>query len=493
MTPSNAPPSGAADAGLVIAAGIGKHIVRFVDELRAAGLPVSTAETIDAVRALEHIPIDDRAAFKAALGATLVKRATHWAAFETAFDAYFALIPRPARGSGDPNSGDPFEEVFGAAESGAGGTGDIDDLAEALFQALAHGDGDMRGLAGQATTRLAGIESGRPVGGTYYMLRTLRALAAEGVIDRLMSQARSQPISDESGAESDLDERLMREEFEERLARFRSELRDEIRRRLVDDRGSEAVAKTLRRPLLEDVDFLQATSKEMHDLRHVVAPLARRLATRLARRRRHRRRGRLDVRKTMRESLASGGVPLDPRFRRPHPHKPEIFLICDISGSVASFARFTLQLVYAMQMQFSKIRSFVFIDDIDEVTDHFDTDDLGAALERINVEANVIWIDGHSDYGHAFTRFDERWGSEVTAKSSVIITGDARNNYHSSEASVIREMSENARHLYWLNPEPRSYWDTGDSIISEYAVHCDGVHEVRNLRQLEAFIGSLVD
>jgi uncharacterized protein with von Willebrand factor type A (vWA) domain len=210
---------------------------------------------------------------------------------------------------------------------------------------------------------------------------------------------------------------------------------------------------------------------------------------RLARKRRHGRKGPLDFRNTVRHSLSYGGVPADPKFRYPRPAKPEIFVVADISGSVAAFARFTLQLVYAISGQFSKVRSFVFIDGVDEVTQFFEgQEDINQAVHRVNTEADVVWVDGHSDYGHAFEAFWERWGKEIGPRTTVILLGDARNNYHASQSWVVKEMRHKARHVYWLNPEPRSYWDTGDSIVSEYGVHTDGVYECRNLRQLERFV-----
>ena len=194
----------------------------------------------------------------------------------------------------------------------------------------------------------------------------------------------------------------------------------------------------------------------------------------------------------MRHSLSYGGVPAEPKFRHPRPSKPEIMVVADISGSVAAFARFTLQFVHAISSQFSRVRSFVFIDGIDEVTRFFEgVEDVGEAVHRVNTEADVIWVDGHSDYGHAFETFRERWVKEVTPKTSLILLGDARNNYHASQSWVLGDLRKQARHVYWLNPEPRSYWDTGDSIVSEYGIHCDGVFECRNLRQLERFVEAL--
>jgi uncharacterized protein with von Willebrand factor type A (vWA) domain len=248
----------------------------------------------------------------------------------------------------------------------------------------------------------------------------------------------------------------------------------------------------VRKPLPEDLDVMHATRDELAALHRALHPLSRKLAVRLARKRRHRRRGPLDFRATMRRSLSTGGVPVEPRFRHPRPAKPEIFVVADISGSVASFARFTLHLVYAISTQFSRVRSFVFVDGLDEVTRFFEAaDDPAQAVARINTEADVIWVDGHSDYGHAFSVFEARFAEEVTSRASVLVLGDARNNYHASEAWVLADLSQRARHLYWLNPEPRAYWGSGDSIIGEYAPHCDDVVECRTLRQLEQFVGQL--
>ncbi|MEC7531801.1 MAG: VWA domain-containing protein, partial [Actinomycetota bacterium] len=378
----------------------------FIVELRSAGLPVSLTENLDAVEAVKHIPIEDRETFKYALAGTLVKNHSHWRAFETVFEVYFSL-----RGAeyelvdGEWESDDPAAQEENQQEGQVQGQGGSQEgltqeqLAEMLFQALAKQDRNlMRTVARQSVQRFAGMEPGRPVGGTYYLYRTLRNLNLEEVLDRLLTSS--------ADNETDLDfleERLRKDEFEHRIEELKREIEAEIRRRLVADRGVEAMAKTLRKPLPEDVDFMHASREEMVALRRAIWPLTRKLAVRLARKRRHGRKGPLDFRRTVRHSLSYGGVPAEPKFKYPKPSKPEIMVIADISGSVAAFARFTLHLVYALNNQFSKVRSFVFIDGLDEVTDFFENvDDITEAIHRVNTEADVIWVDGHSDYGHAF-------------------------------------------------------------------------------------------
>jgi uncharacterized protein len=467
----------------------------FVHELRIAGLPVSMTENLDAMRAVEYVPLDDREAFKAALGATLVKHAGHFRVFETVFEVYFSMfspgIEPEGEGQGEEGR-EGFDQLRAAMEAGgAMGTVSNEELAQMLLDALMHMDPEqLRLLAASAVARFAGMEPGRPVGGAYYLYRTLRQLDAEGLVSKMMDRARE----DTQIGEGAFDERLAREDFEGRLKVLKELIEAEIRRRLVADRGVEAMARTLRKPLPEDIDFMHASREEMLQLQRSIYPLTRALAARLAQRRRHRHHGTLDFRQTIRHSLSYGGIPAEPKFKRPRPSKPEIMVVADISGSVASFARFTLQFVYAMQSEFSKVRSWVFIDGIDEVTRFFDeANDIGEAIHRVNTEADVVWVDGHSDYGHAFEVWHERHIREVTKKSSIILLGDARNNYHATQDWVLVAMRKRARRLFWLDPEPRGYWDTGDSIISEYAPHCDGVYECRNLRQLQKFVTDVVE
>lgn len=469
----------------------------FVVELRSAGLPVSLTEHIDAMEAVRAIDLADRAALKCALGATLVKNHSHWAAFETVFEVWFSPPSPELVVDGDVRwvADDDVDDLLSQAQEtqGAGGASldglSADELAAILAKVLLEGDDALsKSLARQAVTRFSGMEPGRPVGGTYYLYRALRGLDFERALARLMDQAED----DTDGGLSDLGRRLARDEFESRIANLRKQIEAEIRRRLVADRGAPAMAKALRKPLPEDIDFMHASKEEMAALTKALIPLTRRLAVRLARRRRHGRKGALDFRRTVRHSLSYGGVPAEPKFRHPRPSKPELFVVADISGSVAAFARFTLMLVYAIGSQFSKVRSFVFIDGIDEVTRFFDgVEDVGQAIHRVNTEADVIWADGHSDYGHAFEHLWTTWGQEIGPRCTVIFLGDARNNYHSSASWVVKEIRAKARHVYWLNPEPQSYWDTGDSIIGQYADHCDGIFECRSLRQLEQFVDRL--
>ncbi len=462
----------------------------FVEELREAGVPVSTVEAIDALEAVVVVDLADRAALKAALGATLVKSARHLDAFDTAFEVFFGLGRPPPPAEADIGG----ESASSDSSSPQGGSGGLESLAELLAAAMGSNDwGTVRGLVERAVEELAGMTSGRPVGGAYYLYRTLRRLDSNFLRQMLMELMEERGSHPGLGEET-LERRLRAEEVDALIERLREELMAEIRRRLVADRGSQAVATTLRAPPLEEMDLMHASDAQLRRIEELIGPLTRKLAARLTRRDLHRRQGRLDFRRTVRASLATGGVPLDLRFRSMRRFRPEIFLLCDVSGSMATFARFTLQFTYAMSARFSSLRAFAFVDGVDEITDLL-TPGLrfGEAAQRIFSEAEVVELDGHSDYGNAFSRFANRYGGELTARSTVIIAGDARNNYRDFGGEALGEMATVAEAVYWLNPEPRAYWDTGDSLQSRMSAHCTEVYEVRNLLQLEQFVENLAD
>ena len=464
----------------------------FVGELRAAGLPVSMSEHVDAARAMRVIDLGERRALRDALAATLVKDGDHLPVFYTAFDVFFADRAAPAAPEesrdGETPSGDAGAAGSGQSQGEGGGSSaplSAEQLADLLYRALRDGDQSslVRG-ARAAVSRYAGMEPGRPVGGTYYLYRTLRSLELDRLEARLTGEQADQA--------DELAKRLAHDEARVRIENLKRAVERAIREQLVQDRGANALAKSVRKPLPEDLDIMHANREELAQLERALRSLSRKLATRLARRRRRRRRGPVDLRHTVRRSLSTGGVPLDLRFKPPRPAKPEIVVIADVSGSVASFARFTLHLVHAISSQFSKVRSFVFVDGLDEVTDYFEgVDDPAVAVARINAEADVVAFDGHSDYGRALITFQEHFAKDITRRTTVLILGDARNNYHQAHAEVLADLRSRARSVFWLNPEPASYWNSGDSIVDQYERYCDRVVECRTLRQLEAFVGGL--
>ena len=431
----------------------------FFGRLREAGVPVSVHESLDAVRASGAIDLTEREVFRSALAAAIVKDDAHRSSFDAVFDVTFARKTAEA----------PPEET-------------AEDLREALEDAVRRGDLEaVRALARRAAQAFAGVGE-QQSGPGYFTHRAMRALGADEVWTKLLDAMRGR-----DGLEAALTEAgiaAAREAFEDAM-------RGEVLRLLVEDRGPDTVNRWTSRPLPEDLEFVSATRDELDALTKAIRPLARRLATRLAKRKRRGHHGRLDIRRTVRNSLSTGGVPFSPQFRRKHPHRPELFLLCDVSGSVASFSRFTLQFVHALQNHFRAVRSFAFVDTLDEVTEDFRGGELAPSLATMIGRARVVYGDGHSDYGTSLRKFEEIAGESLNHRSVVIVLGDARNNYREPRADVLERVAEKVHRVFWLNPEPARWWDTGDSVTRAYVPHVTGIYECRNLRQLEGFIERL--
>ncbi|GAA3977205.1 VWA domain-containing protein [Actinomadura viridis] len=462
---------------------VGRH-TGFVAALREAGLPVSVAEGLDAVRAMQMIDLVDRDALRAAYAATVVKRPAHRATFDTLFDLWFPA----ALGDGAAYTG-------GSADGAAARSRDpaarrvpppLDPEVQArrreLFDLLLSGDDP--GL--RQFARAAVAEYGRTPGQeSWFSSGVLRAMSPETLMAGLLEAVLT---GRERGG---MAERVARRDFRARIARFQDLVATEVRRRIAEDTGVERTARMAVRPPLERLDFNRAARADLAALRREVHPLARRLATRLQQRQRAGNRGRLDFRRTVRASLASGGVPLSTHHRPRRPHKPELVILCDASDSVSAFAHFTLLLTFALREQFSKVRAFAFIDATDEITRFFAPGvDVVDAMTRMASEADLVWITGRSNYGHAIKVFEDRYADAVTSRTSLLVLGDARSNYGELSLPVLRRLADRARHAYWLNPEPRSQWDTGDSAASRYG-EIVPMYECRNLTQLAEFIEEL--
>jgi uncharacterized protein len=457
----------------------------FVDRLRVAGVDVSTSAVIDAGHALQQVDLGSLTQVRTALLTTLIKHPDDLPAFSIAFERYFA--PR----SGALRSQQPEATGSAATQPAAGDdhariAPSASETREQLIHALAASDRDgVVSLARLAAQRFGGVrlQTGSE---RYHLQRVLRALGMSGLLQDALRVARNGgPRSDE------LTERLTRSELEALLAELGDAILDELRRLMAEAHpGTEGTAMVDPRRA-EDIDFLGASTSELWEMRRAVRPLARKLATRLAMRQRRRPRGRVDMRRTIRVSLSSGGVPIHPVLRQRHPHRPEVWLLCDISGSVAEFARFTLAFLYAMHEEMARLRSFVFVDTVDEVT---------ALLQQRAHDVDPFVLLNRacaaqgrrrSDYGRALSDFWASHGDDLTPSCTLIITGDARSHHGDPRTDVLAGIAERVKRLWLLNPEPRERWDRDDSVVSLYAPTCDRVAEVRNLRQLSEVVAEL--
>ncbi|CAN5319531.1 VWA domain-containing protein [soil metagenome] len=464
------------------------HLDDFVRAVRQAGVPIGISDAIDSARAMVTVDLLDREQLRHGLAAVLLKRSTHRPAFDALFDLWWPTAVTGGHGS-DPEDGQEWalreQGDPDADDSGLSAEELTDAMRAQLAQLLLDGDdAALRRFANFAVGRLG--QGGQSAGGqSYFSYRVLRALSPDtlvaGLLQGLLGGAKGGGLA----------EQVARQTIRERLAAFRSYIETEVRRRAAEERGKQNVARTAVTPLADQVEFLRAQRKDLAELRRSVAPLARRLATRLAARRRHGRRGRLDFRRTVRASLATGGVPLVTAHRPRRVHKPELVVLCDVSGSVAGFSHFTLLLTAALREQFSGVRAFAFVDSCDEVTRFFaPRSDVADAVTRIGREAQVVWFDGHSDYGHSLETFAEKWPTVVGPKTSLLILGDGRTNYRNPGLPTLAALVKRSRHAYWLNPEPRRQWGSGDSAADDYADVIEMV-ECRTAEQLTEFITRL--
>ncbi|MEV5408958.1 VWA domain-containing protein [Thermopolyspora sp. NPDC052614] len=467
-----------------------RHI-GFVAALRRAGVPVSLAEGLDAAQALRVIDLTDRESLREAYAATLIKRPVHRAGFDTLFDLWFppvvsGLAAGPQAGDQDDQDGRDGREASEDLELREPdfATAEVSELRDHLARLLA-GDPDspeLRRFARAMVERFGGQQA-LPGRQAWFSFPVLRALSPDTLVARLLQAL----VGADRGG---MAEQVARRRIATGIRRFEEAVAADVRRRIAEDTGVERIARSAVRPPIDRVDFLRATKDELARLRREVHPLARRLAARLAIKHRLGHRGRLDFRRTVRTSLSTGGVPVVTHLRPRRPHRPELVVLCDASDSVAAFSHFTLLLTYALREQFTKVRAFAFVDAVDEITRLFapGTDVLDA-IGRLASEADISRF-GRSDYGTVFRRFAERYGEAVGPKTSLLILGDARSNYQSPALPVLKELAERARHAYWLNPEPRSQWDTGDSSATAYGSVVP-MYECRNVVQLSAFIEDL--
>ena len=439
--------------------GFDGQLLAFAEELREEGMALGTSELLDAFAALEHVSWTRQADFKEALAATIAKSPEDRRTFELVFERYFFRAAE-AEASRQQISESP-------GEAGAGEI-NLDTLRQQIAAALRDGsEAALRDLA-----RLAIAAFGRGEGSGVLGVDVQRIRRALGL------RAEPQPDLPESDPRRDGVPR-------EQLRRFEQHLRRELERDLIERTAS----LPPKRPLSElDRALPTGPIQDLAAVHRVVAQLKRRLATQgheLKGRKRH---AHVDVRRTMRASLQTGGVPVELKYRPRRPRRPEIFVLCDVSTSVTSASTFFLSVLHALHDSFRKLRSFVFIERISEVTDVFERErDFRAATEAVSRDAGVADISGYTDYGRVWTEFLALIEDELNPRATVIVLGDARTNGRPARDDVFAAITQRAGRTFWLNPEPRLYWNYGDSVIAAYERHCLAF-ECWRTDQLEEFV-----
>jgi uncharacterized protein len=285
--------------------------------------------------------------------------------------------------------------------------------------------------------------------------------------------------------------RLDRAAADDAVDAFATELRSAIRRALVADRGASAVTKTMRIRLAQDVNIANASAAEQQAMLASIGPLAQRLSKILAQQAAYKKR-RLSVRRTLHLAMGTGGVPFRLATEPAPPPRPDFVVLADVSGSVASFSRFTLNLLIALDSRLSRLRAFSFVDGLAEITELVsEARSAGRHLGPAEAAEGAIRLNGSSDYGYVMRAFAGEYSRQFSRRTVVLVVGDARTNYADPAVAALADVSDRVGKLYWLNPEPRRYWDQGDSVISQYAPHCAQVRECSTLRQIADFVQSL--
>jgi uncharacterized protein len=452
-----------------------ERIHRFIDELRARGVPVSMVERLDAMLATEIAELDEADGLRTALRCTLIKSPDHLGVFEEVYHLYFSpATQRPATQAARPGAARPPL-----------------DLERAVVAVLRDGSEELaRQVAEQAVGEFVQFEAGRPVAGVMYERATLAGLRLEQLAASQLTEAAG-GAGGPGAPGQHLNLELQRTEITARAEYLKSQVRRVIRELLVADRGVDAVAKTLRRPLTADLDISHASREQLREIQRVMIPIQHKLATTVMRKRRHHT-DLIDVRATLRASMATGAVPMRIIHRKPRPTKPQLYVLADMSGSVATFATFTVTLISAMSQLFSRLRSFAFITDAAEVTDVFrQVRDPEHARRAIRDFVNASELGSYTDYGRALRQFHGAVGAELERRSTVLIFGDARGNYRPAEEATLARIARRAGSVYWLNPEPRARWNTGDSAMRAYDPYCTAAVTCRTLNDLRRFIESL--
>jgi uncharacterized protein with von Willebrand factor type A (vWA) domain len=444
------------------------HLIGFADALRKEGVALGTSEINDAFAAIGEVGWTSPTPFKEALAATLAKSPDDRRVFDLVFERYFFRATEGAALEAGVRECD-------AAAQGLRGSAriDYDALREQILEAIRDGDeAALRDLA-----RLAIAAFGRRGEGSGVL-----GVDVQRIRRSLGLRAEPQGLVKGEGATTEMP--LTRDQ----IRRFEAFLRRELERAQIE--RTQALPPS--RPLNElDRALPSGPAQDLAAVHRVVMQLKRRLATQGKHARGHNRHAHVDVRRTMRASLETGGVPVVLKYKPKRPRRPELYVLCDVSTSVTSASVFFLSVLHALHDSFRRMRSFVFVERISEVTDVFARErSFKAVSDAISTDAGVADVSGYTDYGRVWREFLQMVEDDLHPRATVIVLGDARTNGRDPRADIFAHVAEKAGRTFWLNPEPKLYWNYGDSVISAYEPYCDA-YECWTTRQLEDFVKAL--
>jgi len=469
-----------------------KKVIAFTNLLRKSGIRVSVAEGIDAFNALDELSLDDREIFRDALRTAMVKRGDDIPAYDELFELFWSGFYDNLRQAFDQMEGDlgsagidldQLLRQLAEMMKEMGGDLDLSELAKALLtQDLSQLENMIRQAAEEAGT--GRIENMLQVG--FFSRRTAEQLGLEGAsqeLENLVERMRAMGMGDEQIQQ-------LQELMRKLLETVRRTVRNFTERELQQQNHN--YMEKFRREMLTEKSFYHLTEDEIARMREVVARLAQRIKNILSIRKKRLKRGKLDLHQTLRRNMARGGIPFEVIFKTRKKDRPKLVILCDVSSSVANVSRFMLQFMYSLQEAFTKIRCYVFVAELGEVTQVFQDKDISSAIEKALDGGDVINVYTRSNFGYAFHEFWKNHLASVDKKTTVMILGDARNNYNDAKAWCIRDIQNKAKNVVWLNPESPSAWGFGDSVMDRYMPYCDIVEECRNLRQLSRVVDQIV-
>ena len=477
---------------------VDKTLVDFVKALRNADLKVSPAETLEAMQCMNLVGYQDRRFLKDSLSMVLAKTTDEKAAFDTCFNRFFTADKfRQAMNDeldDDDQGGDADDfdsDAEGNQPAGKGGQGggkgggesEASEDVTALLPTSALGKLLLQGSRAELMIQIA--EAGREVEVNKIVVFTQKGLFTRKIMDAMGLKGLQDEIGELQNQNAKPEQQLAG-----RLKVARDQLRERVRDHVerqfflhADEQG-----KQLREELLKKVKLSSLEKRNFKDVQEIVLKMAKKLIAIHSKRRKTYKRGQLDVRKTLRHNMQYDGMFFDLRWKASKVDRPKVMCICDVSGSVSNYSRFLLMFLYSLASILPKARSFAFSSDLGEVTKLFEESSLEDALSKTMRD----YGNGSTDYGRMFQDFKSHCMDDVNNKTTIIILGDARNNYGDARSEILREMYDKAKRVIWLNPEPRSSWAVGDSEMKKYTAACHQTEVCNSLQHLERVVSNLL-
>jgi uncharacterized protein with von Willebrand factor type A (vWA) domain len=455
-----------------------ENLHRFFRAARGAGVRLSPAESIDAMRAVAKVGFSDRTILRDTFLLTLAKTQDEKKALGDCFDLFFDQ-PEPSQAAPDDGETDDSEKSgsetpeSGSDSDASGGGGDAAQDLGSLAQMLLSQDRN------EIATAIANASSTASLSDIRYF--TQRGIFSGRILEA-MGIARLRDDLDTLTATNP----AMAERLAAALGALRETVRDTVSQALLLYGREEA--ENLRNEILRNAPLSRIEPRQVEQMRRLIRQIARRLRERYSRPRKRQRRGHLDVRRTLRRNAAWGSVPFLTAWKRKHRDKPKIVAICDVSGSVARVSDFFLLLIHSLHEVVSDVRSFAFSGHLIEVSDILEAKPPEEAMAEIMTKVGF----GSSDYGNSFADFEKQWMSAVTPQTTVIVLGDARSNNLDPRADILRRIGERSKRLVWLNPEGRMAWGWGDSEMPRYSTFCTVVRQCATAQQLERAVSDIV-